>query len=60
MSSPNKSIQLNFFDINGEYKEDVEVDTQKIFLNIDSPIRIIEKFLNENLVQDLKRLLIQL
>ena len=55
MSSPNKSIQLNFFDINGEYKEDVEVDTQKIFLNIDSPIRIIEKFVNENSVQDLKK-----
>ena len=49
MSSPEKSIQLNFFDINGEYKEDVEVDTQKIFLNIDSPIRIIEKFVNEKI-----------
>jgi hypothetical protein len=49
------SIKIDFFDINGEYNEDVEVDIANNFLLIDSPMRILEKFINENFLQDLKK-----
>ena len=49
------SIKIDFFDINGEYNEDVEVDIANNFLLIDSPMRILEQFINENFLQDLKK-----
>lgn len=49
------SIKLDFFDINGEYNEDVDVDIANNFLLIDSPMRILEQFINENFLQDLKK-----
>ena len=50
-----KEIKLDFFDINGEYKDDVEVDIKKNFLLLDSPMRILDQFINENFLQDLKK-----
>ena len=55
MSKLPNSIKMDFFDINGEYNEDVEVDITKNFLLLDSPMRILEKFINENFLQDLKK-----
>ena len=49
------SIKLDFFDINGEYNEDVDVDIANNFLLVDSPMRILEQFINENFLQDLKK-----
>jgi len=49
------SIKIHFFDINSEYNENVESDIGKIFLLIDSPMRILEQFINENFLQDLKK-----
>ena len=47
MSEPS-SLTINFFDINGGYEEDVQIDSEKNNLNLESPIRIIEQYLNEN------------
>ena len=54
MSSP-QSIRINFFDINGEYREDVPINTEQNFLKIDSPMRIIDQYINENFLQNLKK-----
>ena len=54
MSSP-QSIKINFFDINGEYREDVPINTEQNFLKIDSPMRIIDQYINENFLQNLKK-----
>jgi len=53
--SEQESITINFFDINGEYKENVEVNTEKIFLLLDCPIRIIDQYINDNFIQDVKK-----
>ena len=50
-----KSIKIDFFDINGEHKEDTDVDIANNFLLFDSPMRILEKFINENFLKDLKK-----
>lgn len=50
-----ESIKLDFFDINGEYKENVNVDVKKNFLLFDSPMRILEQYINNNFLQDLKK-----
>ena len=47
MSEPS-SLTINFFDINGGYEENVQIDSEKNNLNLESPIRIIEQYLNEN------------
>ena len=54
MSSP-QSIKINFFDINGEYREDVPIDTEQNFLNLESPMRIIDQYISENFLQNLKK-----
>ena len=53
--SEQESITINFFDINGEYQENVLVNTDKIYLLLDCPLRIIDKYINENFLQDLKK-----
>ena len=53
--SEQKSITINFFDINGEYNENVPVNTEKIFLLLDCPIRIIDQYINDNFIQDVKK-----
>ena len=54
--STEHSIILSFFDINGEYREDVEVEKQQNFLHLESPIRILDQYINENLCYDLKKI----
>ena len=53
--SEQESITINFFDINGEYEENVPVNTEKIFLLLDCPIRIIDQYINDNFIQDVKK-----
>ena len=53
--SEQKSITINFFDINGEYNENIPVNTEKIFLLLDCPIRIIDQYINDNFIQDVKK-----
>ena len=53
--SENKSILITFFDINGEYRNDVFPDIEKNFLFLDNPMRIIEQYINENFIQDIKK-----
>lgn len=53
--SEKESITINFFDINGEYEENVQVNTEKIFLLLDCPIRIIDQYINDNFIQDVKK-----
>ena len=48
-------IKIIFFDINGEYKEDVKVDSEKNFLQLESPSRIIDQLLNDHCPQDLNK-----
>ncbi len=48
-------IKVIFFDINGEYKEDVNVDSEKNFLQLESPSRIIDQFLSDHCPQDLNK-----
>ncbi len=55
MSEPSSSITINFFDINGEYREDVKVQPEKNFLLLDCPMRIIDQYINNNFLQDLKK-----
>jgi len=55
MSDPSPSITINFFDINGEYREDVKVQPEKNFLFLDCPMRIIDQYINNNFLQDLKK-----
>lgn len=54
MSSPN-SISITFLDINGEYHEDAKVDTEKSFTLLESPMRILDQYISENFLQDLKK-----
>jgi hypothetical protein len=55
MTKDDQSITINFFDINGEYREDAIVDLKQNFLLLDSPIRIIEQYINDNFLQDLQK-----
>ena len=50
-----KSITIHFFDINGEYQENVPVKTEEIFLLLDCPMRIIDQYISENFIQDVKK-----
>ena len=50
------SMNITFFDINGEYREDVDVDEKKNFVLLDSPMRILDQYINDNFVQDLKKI----
>ena len=49
-------INISCFDINGIYNEEGIVDKGKNFLNFDSPIRILNLYTTENLVQNLKKI----
>ena len=49
--SSTSPIKIIFFDINGQYKEEENVDFNKNALLEDSPIRILEKFFKENSIQ---------
>lgn len=53
--SEQESITINFFDINGGYEENVPVNTEKIFLLLECPIRIIDQYINDNFIQDVKK-----
>jgi len=53
--SQQESITINFFDINGEYEENATVNSEKIFLLLDCPIRIIDQYINDNFIQDVKK-----
>ena len=55
MSTPH-SMTITFFDINGEYREDVDVDTKTNFVLLDSPMRILDQYINDNFLQDLKKI----
>ena len=50
------SITITIFDINGEYREDVDVDNKKNFVLLDSPMRILDQYINDNFLQDLKKI----
>ena len=50
-----ESINLSFFDINGEYNEEVSFDQTKNFLNTESPIRIISQYITDNFLQNLHK-----
>ena len=39
---------IHFFDINGQHKENEDIDLKKLYSNIDSPIRILDKFTNRD------------
>ena len=39
---------IHFFDINGEHKENVNIDVKKLSSNIDSPLRILNEYTNKN------------
>ena len=39
---------IHFFDINGEHKENVDIDVKKLSSNIDSPLRILNEYTNKN------------
>ena len=49
-----ESVTINFFDINGDYEEDVPINAQQNFLLLESPKRIIELYINEKFLQDIK------
>jgi len=53
--SNDKSITIDFFDINGEYEENVPVKAEQMFLFLDCPMRIIEQYISENFLQDAKK-----
>ena len=53
--SADKSITINFFDINGEYQENVPVKVEDMFLFLDCPMRIIDQYISENFLQDVKK-----
>ena len=39
---------IHFFDINGEHRENVDIDVKKLSLNIDSPIKILKEYTKRN------------
>ncbi len=49
------SIKINLFDINGEYQENAVVDMAKNILLLDCPNRILDQFIKENSINDLKK-----
>ena len=53
--SNDKSITIDFFDINGEYEENVPVKAEEMFLFLDCPMRIINQYISENFLQDAKK-----
>ena len=50
-----ESILITFFDINGEYRQDITVDKQKNFLLLENPMRILDQYLNEKISLDIKK-----
>ena len=56
MSTYTSPIKIMFFDINGQYKAEEKVDFKKNASLVDSPIRILEKFLKENSIQNKKEI----
>ena len=50
-----KTITINFFDINGSYEKNELIDDKINYLNLECPIRILEQYINENLINDLKK-----
>ena len=53
--STERSITINFFDINGVYQENVPVKAEEMFLFLDCPMRIIDQYISENFLQDVKK-----
>lgn len=53
--STESSITINFFDINGVYQENVPVKAEEMFLFLDCPMRIIDQYISENFLQDVKK-----
>ena len=53
--STERSITINFFDINGVYQEKVPVKAEEMFLFLDCPMRIIDQYISENFLQDVKK-----
>ena len=45
---------IHFFDINGEHKENVDIDEKKLYSNIDSPLRILNEYAKKNNLQPTK------
>ena len=56
MKKSSSSIEIVFFDINGQYNEKEKVDFNNNALLEDSPKRILEKFLKENSIQNKKEI----
>ena len=50
----NEPLIITFFDINGEYNEEKTTDKKKNFLYIESPMRIIEQYINDNFLTNIK------
>ena len=50
-----ETINICFFDINGEYNEEVVVDQKKNFFFLDSPIQIISEYITDNFVLNLSK-----
>ncbi len=50
-----KSITIHFLDINGPYKKNELIDDQTNYLNLECPKRILEQYINENLINDFKK-----
>ena len=49
-----ETINICFFDINGEYNESI-VDESKNFFYLDSPIRILSQYITDNFVRNLSK-----
>ena len=49
-----ETINICFFDINGEYDESI-VDQNKNFFYLDSPIQIISKYITDNFVRNISK-----
>ena len=47
--SEDSSLTINFFDINGGYEEDAQIDSEKNYLHLESPMRIIDLYKSENI-----------
>ena len=39
---------IHFFDINGEYKENVEIDEKSLLTKVDSPLRLLNEYTTKN------------
>ena len=51
----NETIIVSCFDINGTYSEEIVIDQTKNFMCLESPLRIISEYINENTVQNLSK-----